>query len=484
MNIATRLNLSLHRVTGTIIAIFFMMWFVTGLVLIYHDFPRLSDREVYSHMDVLPDSIAVPAGLPQGLESLALKQFQGQTLVSYSTADTTAVQTLSGLAAAPVDFSTAMAVARKWGDAPISRVDTLHERDQWIMYSRYKREMPIYKFHFDNSERSQLYVASRSAKPLQLTDRTSRAWAWAGAIPHKLYLPCIRGDVDRWKFWITVGALFCLVASVTGLIAALVAWRRVHRATGRWKNPYKKRLLRIHFTFGLIFAIPLIAWSISGYFSMQRVPRWLVPMHGDYFMDYDTMWGEGMLNLEVYKLDVEKVREAFPDLKSLSFTRFGTQPVYEAVTGDTLRRLDASTGKVKPLLISESTIMEGLRRMHGDSVAISLEKLNSYDSHYYSVMGRSPLPVYRAKIGDSDGTLYYIDPRDGHVSFLNHNKLWRKYLFSGIHYLNLRCFAGHEFWWQICLWIVCVAGGVYCFLSCILGVKYIRRMLIRGRKRR
>ena len=92
------------------------------------------------------------------------------------------------------------------------------------MYSRYLDELPIYKFYFDDPAGSQVYVASRSGEVLMYTDRKSRTWAWMGAIPHKLYFPAIRSDVDRWKVWLLVGSSLCLIASLSGLYAGLYVW--------------------------------------------------------------------------------------------------------------------------------------------------------------------------------------------------------------------------------------------------------------------
>ena len=45
---------SIHRITGCIIAGFFLMWFVTGLILIYHPYPRLTDEQLYEKKEILP----------------------------------------------------------------------------------------------------------------------------------------------------------------------------------------------------------------------------------------------------------------------------------------------------------------------------------------------------------------------------------------------------------------------------------------------
>ena len=45
-----------HIWSGRIIVLFFFMWFFSGLVLIYHPYPKLTDKEIYSHLPLYGDS--------------------------------------------------------------------------------------------------------------------------------------------------------------------------------------------------------------------------------------------------------------------------------------------------------------------------------------------------------------------------------------------------------------------------------------------
>lgn len=82
---------SIHRITGCIIAGFFLMWFVTGLILIYHPYPRLTDEQLYEKKEILPSllpdiqSIKQKAG--ENIKQLHIRQSQGQTLATVTTAD-------------------------------------------------------------------------------------------------------------------------------------------------------------------------------------------------------------------------------------------------------------------------------------------------------------------------------------------------------------------------------------------------------------
>lgn len=45
--------LATHRILGTLLSILFCMWFLSGLVMIYHTFPRVKQADRWSRMDYL-----------------------------------------------------------------------------------------------------------------------------------------------------------------------------------------------------------------------------------------------------------------------------------------------------------------------------------------------------------------------------------------------------------------------------------------------
>ena len=90
---------SVHRIFGTIVCVFFFMWFVSGLVLIYHPFPNVTGQQLRERMEPLPSSLpdveAVLARLPEpasNVEAVSVRQFQGQTLFTIETEDSTYVR--------------------------------------------------------------------------------------------------------------------------------------------------------------------------------------------------------------------------------------------------------------------------------------------------------------------------------------------------------------------------------------------------------
>ncbi len=479
MNRANRLIFKIHRISGTIIAIFFFMWFFTGLVLLYHNFPRLDGRKVLEIESPLAKVNPLPDSLPDNIKSLEVKSSHGQAIVTYATKDSVFVESGDGMPVKEASFELALETAKKWLDAPISRVDTLHERDQWIMYSRYVTELPIYKFYYDDNGGNQLYISSRSGKILQSTDRKSRLWAWFGAIPHKLYIPPIRSDVDRWKMWLLTGGFLCLIASLSGAYVGVYVWVKNRLKTGKWSNPFKKRMMRWHFVLGLIFAIPLITWSLSGIFSKQKVPGWLVPVEGQEYVSYSKLWGSGSLPFDSYTLKYDSIVARYPMARSITWGRLGKIPTCEVVMPDTTVILDARQPTPAFIHIEPEVAKRAVEKLFDEETEIRISLLTDYDNHYFSISGRAPLPVYKISVDKDDKFLFYINPSNGDLTYLNRNRMAKRILSGGLHYLNFSVFSGHPVVWKVSMWILCILGMAFCLTSVWIGAKYAARIFKR-----
>ena len=49
----TKLMLWIHKVLGTLLSILFLVWFLSGLVMIYHSFPQVNPYDRLKKMDPL-----------------------------------------------------------------------------------------------------------------------------------------------------------------------------------------------------------------------------------------------------------------------------------------------------------------------------------------------------------------------------------------------------------------------------------------------
>lgn len=469
---------SLHKITGTAISLFFLMWFITGLVLLYHPYPRLSEEIYNAKKEQLPSSLpsieSIPEIANEHIKHLSLKQFQGQTLFSITTNDSTYLLNIdSTKSVRPITFSSIEQIANRWINAPVIKVDTLHQREQWILYSKYERAMPIYKFYFGDPDQHELFISGRTGEVQQMTTSNQRFWAWIGAIPHKFYIPCIRKDVDTWSNSISIVSGICVITALSGFILGLWVLIKRYRLRHVWEIPYKKRWFRWHFITGLIFGFFLIAWATSGVFSMQRVPQWLIHTEREYFFNPSKLWGENMLPIDAYRMDYRKIIDKYSMLKEIEWTCFGNIPAYRIINGEKEHLIDASTDEVRVLKIPLEIIMKGLRKIHGDSVTMNVSLIDKYDNYYLSRKSTYPLPVYKIKVDDKDKSLYYVSPDTGYIRYLNKNKIARKWLFNGIHYLDIEWLMARPWLWTICIWCLCIGCGIVCLTGVVLGIKYL-----------
>lgn len=472
---------NLHRVFGTIISLFFFMWFVSGLILIYHPYPKVTDEQLFEKMETLPASLPDIQDFLERVseqpKKIKVHQFQGQTLLSLSTSDSTYRYSADPTQMIkPLTFDFIEQTAKDWVNAPIQKVDTLHQREQWILYSRYEQALPIYKFYFDDKEKHQLFISGRTGDVQQLTDASGRFWAWIGSIPHKFYLPCIRRDIDTWELSISIGGAFCLLAALTGLYVGIYALVKRYKQKSKLESPYRKSGYRLHHIAGLTFGIFLVTWGLSGLMSMQRIPQWLINTNGNYIFNPSKMWGKKPLAADAYKLDYRQLREVYPELKEVNWIHFRSIPAYQIIEGCNERFIDASSAsEVRELFIPEKTIETGIRKIHGDSAVFHISLIDRYEEYYLSRTDKLPLPAYKVIVDDADRSRYYISPETGYIRYLNKNKMAKKWVFNAFHYLDIKYLVERPALWTFAIWALCMGGTVVSGTGIWLGFRFAKR---------
>jgi len=164
----TKLMLTIHRILGSLLSILFLVWFLSGLVMIYHTFPRADRADKRAKMDYLevtdlPPLQSIKDRLPEGepIKSITLNSYLGQTVFHIRTDKNSYDIPADSTETLPViDGNRIRKTASLWCTAPVEKVDTLYALDQWIPFGNLKKEFPIYKFHFADQEQHQLYLSS------------------------------------------------------------------------------------------------------------------------------------------------------------------------------------------------------------------------------------------------------------------------------------------------------------------------------------
>lgn len=465
------------------------MWFVSGIVLLYHKYPKVDEQDTYRHAEALdvrnlPSVYDIPGMTDTTkIKTLSVGRNLGNTVWSIGGAsgrkenamdkrskddtryifnsDTLIPQ--NKILPAQID-----SIACLWANSNIiTKVDTLRERQQWILYDRFEKSLPILRYHFDNPDKTEIFISQKNGEVVQASTQSERLWAYSGAIPHKFYISGIRTNTERWKTIMLIGGLICLIAALSGMYIGIYYIFINKKKHHTFASPFKKRMWRYHHIAGLIFGIFLIGWGISGALSTQRIPKWMVDYEGDYTLSATKLWGKKSLKLKDYKLDYRKVFDKYSNVKSISWQHFGSTPAYLVISGDKEYYVDASQpDKVKPLEISKKEIEKAVGRYFGDDADFSMALMEDYDEYYLSAKGQQPLPVWKIEIDNEDGSRIYICPSDGYVKYLNENRMVKKWLFSACHYLDIKYFVLHNTLRYACLWILAIG----CVFVIVTGV--------------
>lgn len=479
---------SIHRVLGAVVSLLFLMWFVTGLVLVYYPFPNVTQEEKNQRLEVLPDSlpdiISVTDKLPEdeGIRKLELNQFQGQTLVSVSTKKHEYVFNAdSSEKVNPLNYQAIENIAKTWSDAPIERVDTLKELEQWIMYSKYEKELPIYKFYFSDNQKHQLYISSRNGEVQQFTDRDSRFWAWIGFIPHTLYIPALRKHTQTWITTITILASIGLVMCIAGVYVGIDAYYRRYKRRSKLESPYRKRWYWWHHVVGVIFGIFLLTWAFSGVMSLRKVPQWMVKTHEEYKIPMKIRGKR--LPLDTYLLNYKLLKQTYPELKKIEWTHFQGIPIYKIVSDGEILFIDASSETPRELFLSYEAIAKSIRSIHGDSIEFTVKLINDYEDYYLPWKRDLGLPAYKIQVSDADSSLYYINAKTGDYKYLNQNRKARKWMFQALHYFHIKWLMDRPVLWTIVLWTLSVGCIIISGTGVWLSWKYFGRKWKQWRRR-
>lgn len=475
--------LSLHRIVGTIICLFLLMWFISGLVLIYHPFPDVSQSQKNEHMDVLPDSLpninAIISRLPiseKEIKSIDVSKIQDQILFSFKTKDSLyTVTEKNNEPIKPISKESIYHIASKWVDAPISKIDTLYDREIWIMYSRYQKELPIYKLYFDDDLKHQLYISSKTGEVQQFTNRNERFWTWIGSIPHKFYIPALRKNTNTWIWSLTIGGIAVVVLAITGLFYGTYILIKRYKKRRKIGNPYKKIWLKWHYTCGLIFGIFILTFGFSGAMALQKIPQWAIKTHGDYRVSDSKFRGKG-LTVNKYILDYRKLKETYPEIKSIGWSHFRDIPVYNVVNGDKEIAINASSSEVEELHLTESDIEKAVIKLYGD-VPYSISLIDKYEEYYLSRTKELPLPVYKVEVNNEDKSCFYINPQNGEFKYVNRANRAKKWVFSGLHYLNIKYLIERPLLWTILIWTLCIGGSIVSLSGIYLAFRYAGRKI-------
>ncbi len=349
------------------------------------------------------------------------------------------------------------AMARSWQPPGTT---TVIERDQWTVHGRFNRHRPLLKFA--NDDGFEWYVSSRSAEIVQVTATAERWWNWLGSVTHWLYPTVLRQHTAIWAqtvIWLTIVSVFL---TITGL---LIGIRQFTAKTSGRRSPYRGWTLWHHYV-GLIFGVLTLTWLVSGFFSMNP---WGT-LEGRSFRTEADRLSAVNAPLDDVVATLRRLSQLPNDSVRLSSAYWLGEPYFLAWarTGKATRM--AVPGSAAALTITDA--QQAAQIIQGAGAIVT--QLNSADAYYYSHHDEREFPVFR--VSYANGERYYLSQRSGQLLLgMDANRRWYRWLFQALHRGDFHAIARLRPLWDgmMLLALLCVSIGVG--TGTYLGVKRLTK---------
>jgi hypothetical protein len=466
-----------HRWLGIASGVLFVIWFVSGIIMMYARMPELGTAERLARLTAInPATIRILPALEGDITRLVMTTLEGRPVLRVSAGGQTQLTFAdTGDAVPPVDAEQALRIGRAFdGGHQAVRYDArLTDADQWSFGVRGR--MPMHRLAVDDAAGTMLYVTEIGGDVVLRTTSSGRFWGWTGAVLHWLYFTPLRRQSALWNnviVWSSIaGTVMCLVGMAWGMwrISPLRGYRLRDR---RHWSPYAG-WMRWHHYAGLVFGLATTTWIFSGLLSMDP---W--DWHPSTAPTRDQRARVSGGPIAGADLTIDRVRNAVsgfaPQLpKEVEFVRFRGH--YYATASSGLVALDAPQLGVHDQLPADQMVGAANIAMNGTPVE-GVSWLDRYDAYYYDRAGQLSLPVLRVRYADPQATWLYFDPKRGAIA-RKEERLTRvnRWLYHGLHSLDFPFLYYQRPLWDAVVIVLSIGGIVLSVTTLTASWRRVKR---------
>ena len=499
-----------HRYLGIPLSLVFIVWFVTGIAMIYvGGMPTLSAQSRLERLPAL--DVAAIRFTPSEAAERAASGFGRVALTTVL--DRPAYRFASAYGAATVfadtgepfdeiDVETARTVAARFvgaADKAVELVRTVERPDQWTLQAG--RDLPLYKFAVADGAGTEVYVSPHMGEVRLVTTTKARTLAWIATIPHWFYITPLRANQPLWYWTVVVtSALGCVLA----LLGLLLGVTQFHRSKPfRWSTCVRYQgWMRWHYICGAFFGVFALTWVFSGLLSMEPFD-WTNdadsldirgdaltggPVELEQFAAFDAKAWQGLLGGRTLKeIELRRIVDAPYYLARYTAATVEPDPRRErlhqpySITGTAEPQhmlVDARTLTERTEPFATETLLARLRAAASGANIVAQELLTDYDAYYYSRNRQAALPVLRVKFDDPHDTWVYVDPALGQiVSSIHRLQRLERWLYNGLHSLDFGFWYDRRPLWDIGMILLSIGALATSAIGFWLGLKRLRRGL-------
>ncbi|MGX1347823.1 putative iron-regulated membrane protein [Bradyrhizobium elkanii] len=472
-----------HRWIGIATCLLFAMWFISGLVMMYVAFPRLTDSERLAALPVMPwnkvqlapDRAMAIAGVERYPRDLRLSMMD-DTPVYRVTGWQGEVITISAIDGSVIDRimpDQALAIARHHPHVVQPRLIETVTRDQWSVTARFDPLRPLYLIGLSDPDGTELYVSARTGEIALDTTRRERIWNWLGAIPHWIYPTVLRKDGPLWRDVVLWISGVCLVVAVTGFWIGILRLRLTRRYARDAVSPYRGWMAWHHIA-GLIGGICVWTWMFSGWLSLNPggafSARGITREIAIGYSGHDTP-------------DIVAKFQSSPSMPAVEarFVWIGGHRLMLLDDGNGRRSLaDPVTGA--QMTLSRDEIIAAARHAMPGAAMTSARQLDQPDAYWYTLHHTRELPVLRIGFDDPAHTWLHVSPVTGEIlDRSDDSRRSYRWLFNALHSLDFPLLLRISPARDAVVWLLSAVGTIISISGIVIGWRRLRRRKVRAR---
>ena len=491
----------LHRWMGVALSAIFMVWFASGIVMMYWGFPNISPRERLQHLPVLnPDSVKIsPAeafqilGNKQPPSQVRLSSFDGRPVYRFQYGrDEALVYADNGMEQIELPQEMVRRIALTWAgntQAANPKEEEVTEPDQWTVQASLNSLRPFWKYSFPDG--LQLYVSSVTGEVIQASTTSSRFWAYLGAIPHWLYFTPLRIHQKEWYNTVVWSSGIGTVSSLLGLVVGLWMYspkKRYVHAGQPSAVPYRGQK-RLHTILGLLFGVLASTWAFSGMLSMDPFPSSTGgPASGRGKEKNRGFSDKGLARipkaLRDDRVELASFSAKHPQEALRSAANFGAKElILTSITGEPMYVASSDRGESLFIPMTGAAfrdmdtrrVIEAMQRAAAPT-QLDVRQLTQYDAYYLDRHREKPLPVLLVTEKASDSARYYVDPKTAQVVGSYSSARWMsRWLYHGLHSFDFPWLYNYRPLWDIVVIALMLGGASLCVTSIILTWQVLLR---------
>ncbi len=470
----------------------FALWFASGIVMMYVEYPELTEKERLenlpsldlSKVSISPWEASKATEFANSVEQVKLTTVLDRPAYEFRSLNryTQIIFADSGEPLSEINEAIALSAARGSGfttQRASPRHEGLKEVDQWTLTASLDRHRPLHKIALQDEANTVLYVSSVTAQVVRDTNGAERFWNLLGSTIHWIYPTILRKNAALWNDVIVYLSLVGIVSVITGAIIGFMRLGVRKRFRNNRMTPYQG-WMKWHHVGGLFTLVFVSTYIFSGLMSMG--PWGVFDSNTTLSEQVSRYAGNDILRLSTLSVPSSDITTA--NIKEIQWHQILGKTYFSIIESSDSRRaffeIEQSSDKDR----LDFEIRNAIPQLLPESKLISVELLTNEDDYYYSRHNRyRPLPVYRAKFDDLDNSWFHIDGTNGQVLNRVDNASRReRWLYNSLHSLDFQFLIQRRPLWDIVVIFLNTLGFGFSLTAVVIGWRHIKQLLSKNLK--